>query len=74
MYHMKVTALIPDNIIDDLKHFAKGKNLTESITVALGEWISLKKIMQLNSEISSAPFEFSGGFSAKKVREKNRQR
>lgn len=71
---MKVTALIPDNIIDEVKQFAGGKNLTESLIVALEEWISLKKVKKLNSEIEHKPFEFSDNFSAYKVRVINRKR
>ena len=71
---MKVTALIPNKIVDEVKQYAEGKNLTESLIVALKEWISLKKIKALNNEISLKPLEFSKDFSAKKIREINRNR
>ena len=71
---MKVTALIPDDIINEVKQLAKGKNLTESLIVALEEWISLKKVKKLNSEIEHKPFEFSDNFSGHNVRAANRKR
>jgi len=71
---MKVTALIPDELVNDVKHFAGGKNLTESLVTALEEWLSLKKVHALNDEISKKPLQFSNDFSAAKVREVNRKR
>ncbi len=71
---MKVTALIPDELVNDVKHFAGGKNLTESLVTALEEWLSLKKIHALNDEIMKKPLEFSKDFSAHKIREVNQKR
>ena len=71
---MKVTALIPDKIVNEVRQYTGGKNLTESLIVALEEWVSLKKIKALNREILSKPLEFLDDFSADKVREKNRTR
>ncbi len=71
---MKVTALIPDELVNDVKHFAGGKNLTESLVTALEEWLSLKKVNALNDEISKKPLKFSKDFSASTVREANRKR
>ena len=71
---MKVTALIPDDLVKDVKQFAGGKNLTESLITALEEWLSLKKIQFLNADIMKKPLEFSKDFSATKNREVNRRR
>ncbi len=71
---MKVTALIPDELVNDVKHFAGGKNLTESLVIALEEWLSLKRIHSLNDQISKQPLQFSKDFSAAKAREVNRKR
>ena len=70
---MKVTALIPDQIVDDVKELSGGKNLTDSLVIALEEWISLKKIKELNETISRKPLKFSKDFSAAKVRSTNRE-
>jgi len=71
---MKVTALIPDDLVRDVKQYAGGKNLTDSIITALEEWLSLKKIHALNDEIMKKPLEFSKGFSADGIREVNRKK
>lgn len=44
VYRMKVTALLPDQLIEEVKAHAKGQMLTESLTLALEEWLRLKKI------------------------------
>ena len=71
---MKVTALIPDELVNDVKHYAGGKNLTESLVTALEEWLSLKKIHALNEEIKKNPLKFSKGFSGQIIREVNRKK
>lgn len=71
---MKVTALLPDQLINDLNDIAKGKNLTESLTIALKEWVSMKKLLKLNKKVQKQPLEFVEGFSASKIRTLNRKR
>ena len=71
-YPMKVTALIPDDLVNELRQYAQGKALTESVTVALEEWIALKKIKELNERVKDKPLEFARGFTAAKVRSVNR--
>lgn len=39
---MKVTALIPDNIIEDVTRFTGGKNTTDSLIKALEDWLYIK--------------------------------
>jgi hypothetical protein len=73
-YRMKVTALIPDKIVDNIKVYAHGRNLTESIIIALEEWIALKKIHELNSKIDNSPLKFKDGFLASNLRNVNRKR
>jgi hypothetical protein len=69
---MKVTALIPDDLIVEVKHYAGGKNLAESLILALKEWAALKKIKELNKQISKRPLEFVEHFSADTIRSLNR--
>ncbi|MCF6289109.1 MAG: hypothetical protein L3J53_07750 [Proteobacteria bacterium] len=40
---MKVTALIPDELVEEVKLFTQGKNITESLTIALNEWVENQK-------------------------------
>ncbi len=70
---MKVTALIPDNLVKEVKQYAGGKNITESLITALEEWLALKKIQFLNEAVMKQPLQFSEDFSAVKNREINRR-
>jgi len=72
LYRMKVTAIIPDDLIDEVRSIAKSKNLTESLIKALSEWISIQNIRHLNSKIDAHPLKFKSDFNAKKVRDFNR--
>src|SRR4030042_6752616 len=68
-YRMKVTALIPDKLVHDIKQYTGAKNITESLIVALNEWLALKKVKELNILIKKHPLRFSSEFSSSKVRE-----
>jgi len=70
---MKVTALIPDTIIKEVKKYSKGKNITESLVIALEDWIALQKLKNLNSLILETPLQFRNDFSAQKIRKMNRK-
>ncbi|MCE5329784.1 DUF2191 domain-containing protein [bacterium] len=70
---MKITALISDELISELKKYARGKNLTDSLTTAIKEWVDLKRIRELNEYIKDNPLEFNSDFSAEKIREINRK-
>jgi len=69
---MKVTALIPKALIFEVKELTNGKNITDSLIKALSEWVDIKKIKDLNLQVSEKPLEFKSGFSASSVRETNR--
>lgn len=70
---MKVTALLPDKLVEEVKAHAKGQTLTESLTLALEEWLRLRKLAKLTSEVQDRPLEFSKGFTASRIRKLNRQ-
>lgn len=74
LYRMKVTAIIPDEIIHNVRSLSQGKNITESLVIALEEWISMKKILSLNKALEQSPLFFSRDFSAQKIRTLNRIR
>lgn len=69
---MKVTALIDDELIDEVKKLSAGKNITDSITIALREWVAQKKIGEVTNMVLAEPIVFDSSYSAKKVREMNR--
>jgi hypothetical protein len=73
IWRMKVTANVPDTLMDEVRHFAGKGTVTESLIVALKEWIALKRIKELNKEVQQTPMEFREGYSATAVRELNRQ-
>ena len=68
---MKVTALIPDQLVIEVKELTKGKNITESLISALSDWVAQQKIRKLNEKIKKQPLNFVDGFSAESVRKTN---
>jgi len=70
---MKVTAILPDEMVSDVQKLSGGKNITESLQKALTEWIMLAKLKKLNEHLDSHPLEFTAGFSASKTRSLNRK-
>lgn len=71
---MKVTAIIPDEIVNDIKQYTNGNTLTDCLIIALEEWISLTKIKQLNKSIEKSPLKFNKEYSASQIRKINRRR
>ena len=70
---MKVTTILPDDLVSEVRHYSKGKNITDSLLIALKEWLALRKIKELNKQIEKNPLEFNQNFSAEAARETNRQ-
>ena len=69
---MKVTALLPDDLVQEVQERAGGRNLTECLVIGLKEWIALKNIRRLNQQIAARPLRFRQGFSASQARKQNR--
>ena len=70
---MKVTAILPDEMVADVQKLSGGKNITDSLHKALTEWIMVNKLKELNKLLDKKPLEFNSGFSASKVRNLNRK-
>ena len=68
---MKVTAILPDPLIAELREFTGTPTLTESLSLAIKGWLRIEKIKRLNQKIAKKPLEFS--LSAEEIRELNRQ-
>jgi hypothetical protein len=68
---MKVTAIIPDEIINDVRKYTEGKNITDSLIKALNDWLYAKRIENLNDRLSNNPLQFQEGFSAEQIRNLN---
>ena len=71
---MKITALIPESLIADVKKYTDGKNTTECLIKALTEFVQYKKVMDLNKSVAKKPLEFSDDLTAAKIRSRSRRR
>jgi len=65
---MKVTALIPDHLIDEVKRLTGGANITESLIIALNDYASRQRTMKVIQKVKKQPLSFRSGFSANGVR------
>jgi len=68
---MKVTAIIQDELIEEVMAKTKAKNITESLKTALTEWLRMQKIKELNMQVAESPLDFK--YSAEELRELNRK-
>ncbi|MDO9579938.1 MAG: hypothetical protein Q7J06_05150, partial [Bacteroidales bacterium] len=66
---MKVTALIPDDLVNNVVKLSKGKNITDSLAIALEYYVYRKKIEQLIEDVDKEPLQFQEEFSAEGIRE-----
>lgn len=66
---MKVTAILPDRLIRDVKTFAKTRTTTEALVVALSDWLRAKKLTCLGEEVAKNPLKFQIGFDTERLRE-----
>jgi hypothetical protein len=73
LYRMKVTAIIPDSLIREIQQQSGGKNITESITIALKEWRNIKRLKTLNRIIEKKPLALKSAKSYLRIREVNRK-
>ena len=71
---MKVTAIISDQLIERVKHISGGKNITESLIIALEEYINQKEISSLMDNVKDEPLIFNEDAAAYNIRKINRKR
>jgi hypothetical protein len=69
---MKVTALINDDLVNNVVHLSNSKNITEGLVIALEDYVYRKRIEQFIQEVDSEPITFQEGFTAESVRQLNR--
>jgi hypothetical protein len=67
---MKVTAIISDELINDVKVYTQSSTITEAITIALKDWVDMYNIKKLNRQIAKKPVIIDNG---EKIRRVNRQ-
>ena len=70
---MKVTALIPEDVIKDVKKYSGGKNTTDSLLIALTDYLNRQRIKKLVKRVKEKPLEFKCGFTAETIRKINRE-
>jgi len=66
---MKVTAIIADDLVNDVKAYTHSSTVTEAITIALKDWLDIYNIKELNKQISQNPICINNG---RQIREINR--
>jgi hypothetical protein len=69
IYRMKVTAIIADDLVNNVKAYTRSSTVTEAITIALKDWLDVHKIKELNKQISQNPIYINNG---QQIREINR--
>jgi len=68
---MKVTAIIDDSIIKDAMRYSKTSTITETLKLALNEYISLRKLKELSEIVKNQPLRFN--LTAEEIRNLNRE-
>ena len=69
IYRMKVTAIIADDLVRNVKAYTRSSTVTEAITIALKDWLDIYNIKELNKQISQKPIYIDNG---QQIRETNR--
>ena len=69
VYRMKVTAIIADDVVNDVKAYTGSSTVTEAITIALKDWLDIYAIKNLNKKISQNPIYIHNG---RQIRKTNR--
>lgn len=66
IYRMKLTAIIPDDLLAQVEALALGSTKTESVITALREWVSIKQLSQISQKVRQKPLKFSSSDIAAK--------
>ncbi|NJK86411.1 MAG: DUF2191 domain-containing protein [Bacteroidales bacterium] len=67
---MKVTAIIPDELVKETQTISKAKNITEAMIIALNAFIAVNKLKAMGEAIKKKPLQFN--HTAEEIREINR--
>ena len=70
---MKITANIPNDLIQNVKKIAKVPTLTEAMILALSEWVALNGLKEKNQELRRSPLKLEG-LDSNHLRELNRKK
>jgi hypothetical protein len=67
---MKVTAIIPDELVKETQSMSNAKNITEAMIIALKTYIAMNKLKAMGEAIKKKPLQFK--HTAEEIREINR--
>jgi hypothetical protein len=70
---MRVTALLPDDLIKEVRKLSGGTDISSSILIALRDYVSRQKIRRAIKKVKEKPLRFKAGFTADKIRRLNRK-
>jgi hypothetical protein len=68
---MKVTAIIPDELVREAQILSNAKNITEAMIIALNNYVALQKMKSMGEAINKNPLQFK--HTAQEIRDINRQ-
>ena len=68
---MKVTAIIPDELVRETQILSNARNITDAMIIALKNYIALQKLKAMGEAINEKPLQFS--LTAEEIRDLNRQ-
>lgn len=68
---MKITALIEDELIQEVINTSGAKNVTEALRIALKDYLVRRKLLDLAKKVVAEPIEFYYG--ADQLRDQNQR-
>ena len=66
---MKVTAIIPEDLVKEAKMLSNANNITDTMIIALNTYVSLQKIREMGEGVKKNPLKFE--YTAQEIRELN---
>jgi hypothetical protein len=66
---MKVTAIIPEDLVKEAKMLSNANNITDTMIIALNTYVSLQKIRAMGEGVKKNPLKFE--YTAQEIRELN---
>ena len=70
-YRMKVTAIIADDLVNNVMTYTRSRTVTGAITIALKDWLDIYNIKELNKEVASNPILIKNGHKIRKINRQN---
>ena len=70
---MKIMAIVPDKLIDEVRKLTKGSTIEESLIIALEDFVSRQRLRRTIQKIKDRPLSFVENYSAARIRKINRK-